>query len=430
MTTDTINRRLSAEPLRPGVPRIIVAASIGNALEWFDFLAYGYFAVTISKLFFPSSNETVSLLNTFGVFALSYLVRPLGAIAIGAYTDRFGRRGGMTLSIMLMMVGTTIMAVSPTYDAIGIAAPLLVLLARLLQGFSVGGEFGTSTAFLVEHSETRKGFLASWQWASQGITAVIASLLGVILTGWLSADQLLAWGWRVPFLFGLLIGPVGLYIRSHMAETPEFAASAPSRTPLRGLLRRYPVQVLIAVGASVISNSSNYLILYIPTYAAKELHLPQYIGFIATMVGAIILSTVAPIAGHVSDKVGRPRIMIAMCVLFLVTAYPVFWIMVTWPSLTTAIIAAGWLSLVKAGYSGILPALLSELFPTETRAIGMSLGYSVSVTIFGGSALYIATQLIHLTGDPLAPSYYLMGTAVLSIIAIVCAARFRPSTAP
>jgi MHS family proline/betaine transporter-like MFS transporter len=425
MTTDTAFHS-AAPPARPSETRVIVAASIGNALEWFDFLAYGYFAVTISKLFFPNSNATVSLLNTLGVFGLSYLVRPLGAIAIGAYSDRFGRRNGLTLSILLMMVGTTIMAFAPTYGSIGIAAPLLVLLARLLQGFSVGGEFGSATAFLVEHSETRKGYLASWQWASQGLTALVASLIGVILTSQLSEAQLLAWGWRVPFLFGLLIGPIGLYIRRHMAETPEFSATQPSRTPIRDLLRDQPIPVFLATGASIISNSSNYLILYIPTYATKQLGLPPTTGFIATLVGAIILGGVAPLAGHLSDKVGRRHIMIAMCVIFLCTAYPVFYMMVAWPSLATAIIAASWLSLVKAGYSGILPAFLSELFPTETRAIGMSLGYSISVTIFGGSALYIATLMIQLTGDPLAPSFYLMITALLSIASVIAAGRFRP----
>jgi MHS family proline/betaine transporter-like MFS transporter len=179
--------------------------------------------------------------------------------------------------------------------------------------------------------------------------------------------------------------------------------------------------VLIAIGASVISNSSNYLILYIPTYAVTQLHLPQSTGYIATLVGAIILGTVALLAGHWSDKIGRTRIMLAMTVLFFVTSYPIFAAMVAYPSLATAILAAGWLSLVKAGYSGVLPSLLSELFPTETRAIGMSFSYSVSVTIFGGFAPFVATWLIAQTGDKLSPSYYLMATSVLSMIAIAAA---------
>ena len=182
----------------PSIYRVIIGASAGNALEWFDFLIYGYFAVTISKVFFPASNETAQLL-TLGTFGLSYLARPFGAIVLGAYADRAGRKAALMMSILLMMIGTTIMAVLPSYAAIGLAAPALVLLARLLQGFSVGGEFGTATAFLVEHSTTRKGFMASWQWASQGMTALVASAFGVVLTSALTADQLLSWGWRLPF---------------------------------------------------------------------------------------------------------------------------------------------------------------------------------------------------------------------------------------
>jgi MFS transporter, MHS family, proline/betaine transporter len=412
---------------QPPAYRVIVAASMGNALEWYDFLIYGYFAVTIAKVFFPAGNDTVSLLQALGAFGLSYLVRPLGAIVLGAYADRAGRKAALMLSILLMMIGTTIMAIIPGYATIGVAAPALVLLARLLQGFSVGGEFGSATAFLVEHSATRKGFMASWQWASQGLTALVASAFGVLLTSSMSADQLVSWGWRIPFFFGLLIGPVGLYIRSRTAETPEFTAAEPARTPVRTLLADQPIPVLIAIGASIISNSSNYLILYIPTYAISQLHLPPSTGYIATLVGAVILGTVSLIAGHWSDKIGRPRIMLVMTALFLVTSYPIFAAMVAYPSLATAVLAAGWLSLVKAGYSGVLPSLLSELFPVDTRAIGMSFSYSVSVTIFGGFAPFFAQWLIAQTGDKLSPSYYLMVTAVLSMIAIIAASRRLPS---
>jgi len=418
MTSDVVADRSAMPAQPPSAVRVVVAASIGNALEWFDFLIYGYFALNISKLFFPVGNGTIALLITFATFGLSYVVRPLGAIVIGAYTDRHGRRAGLTLSIGLMMIGTAMMAVMPTYAAIGLAAPALVLVARLLQGFSVGGEFGSATAFLVEHTATRKGFLASRQWASQGLTALVASIFGVVLTGVLTEPQLLSWGWRVPFFFGLLLGPIGLYIRSRMAETPEYAAIEPTKTPVRDLLSRHPMAVILAIGASIISNSSNYLILYIPTYAVKELGLPQSTGFTATLVGAVILSAVSPLFGHWSDKIGRVRIMLTMGAVFLVTAYPIFWVMVAYPSMAAAILAAGWLSLVKAGYSGVLPSLLAELFPTETRGIGMSLSFSISVTIFGGFAPLIATWLIAQTGDPLSPSFYLMVTAALSMVAL------------
>jgi MHS family proline/betaine transporter-like MFS transporter len=403
--------------------RVIIAASIGNMLEWFDFLIYGYFAVTLAKVFFPVGNGTVALLITFATFGLSYLVRPLGAIAIGAYTDRHGRRAGLTLSILLMMIGTATMAVVPGYATIGILAPLLVLCARLLQGFSVGGEFGSATAFLAEYSAAHKGFFASWQWASTGVTSLLASGFGVWLTGALTHEQLLAWGWRVPYLFGLLLGPIGLYIRRHIAETPEFTAIEPTPTPVRDLLRRHPLSVVLAIGASIISNSSFYLILYIPTYAIKQLHLPASTGFTATLIGAALLTVVCPLAGHWSDRIGRTPIMLAMAGLFLLTSYPVFALMVALPSLAAAVFAAGWLSLIKAGYSGVLPSLLAGLFPTETRGIGMSLSYSISVTIFGGFAPLIATSLIAATGNPLSPSFYLMFTALLSMLALAVVQR-------
>lgn len=416
----------TALPHRSSAAHVILAAAIGNMLEWFDFLIYGYFAVTLSKVFFPVGNGTVALLITFGAFGLSYVVRPLGAIAIGAYTDRRGRRAGLTLSIVLMMIGTAMMAAMPGYARIGLAAPLLVLLARLLQGFSVGGEFGSATAFLAEHSAAHKGFFASWQWASTGVTSLIASGFGVWLSSALTHAQLLAWGWRVPYLFGLLLGPIGIYIRRRIAETPEFEAIEPTRTPVRDLLRRHRLAVILAIGASIISNSAFYVILYIPTYAVKQLHLPASTGFAATLVGAALLTVVCPIAGHYSDRIGRAPIMLVMAGLFLLTSYPAFALMVALPSLASAVLATGWLNLIKAGYSGVLPSLLAGLFPTETRGIGMSLSYSISVTIFGGFAPLIATGLIAATGNPLAPSFYLMATALLSMIALGFVQRRRP----
>src|SRR5216683_1106003 len=348
---------------RPTLTRVIIAASLGNALEWFDFLVYGYFAVTISKVFFPSGNDTASLLLTLGTFGASYLVRPLGAIVIGAYTDRAGCKAGLTLSILLMVIGTTMTALMPGYATIGLAAPILV--ARLVQGFSVGGEFGSAVTFLAEQTASRKGFVASWQWASTGITGLLASGFGLVLTSTLSPEQLVEWGWRVPFLFGILVGPVGLYIRRRLDETPEYVEIEPTRTPVRDVLRDHPIECLLPLGASVVSNSSAYIILYIPTYAMKELHLPPATGFTATLVGAVILGIASPFAGHLSDKFGRSGILTGTAWLFFLTTYPIFYLMVAYPSLATAIFAAGWLSLVKAGYSGVLPSQLAELFPTR-----------------------------------------------------------------
>jgi MHS family proline/betaine transporter-like MFS transporter len=413
---------------------MIVAAMIGNVLEWFDFVVYGFFAVTIAQVFFPAGDPTVSMLITFGAFGLAYFVRPLGAIVVGGYTDRAGRKAGLLLSMGLMMIGTSLMALTPGYATIGIAAPILITLARLLQGFSVGGEFGSAVSFLAEHAGARRGFSASWAFATGGMITVLASLFGVTLTTLLTHEQLVDWGWRIPYFFGMLIGPAGLYIRAKLVETPDFLeAEKPETMPIADLLRRYPLEVVLALGISIISNASFYILAYIPTYGEKTLHLPASTGFTATLIGGLILAIGCPLAGHWSDKISRPLIMVITCLLFVFTPYMAFYLMAAWPSLATCVIAVAWLQLVKAGYSGVLPSLMSEQFPVETRAIGVALGYSISVSVFGGLAPLIATWLIAQTGDPLSPSYYLIFTGLLSLIALIAIqwrARPAPSLAP
>lgn len=403
----------------PGTVKIIAAATIGNALEWFDVLAYGYYAVTISRLFFPTADQTLSLLLALGTFGVSYLVRPIGALVLGAYADRAGRKASMLLSIVLMTFGTGLMALMPTYATVGEIAPVAVLIARLLQGFAVAGEFGSATSFLVEHSTNRKGFFASFQWFGQGLAAVLASFFGVVLTSAMTQGQLESWGWRIPFLFGLLIGPIGLYIRQRLNESPEFVDITPAKAPVRDLLTGQWDRVLLAIGAVIISTSSNYIILYMPTYAIKQLHLPQVLGFIATMLGGVLLTLGAPLFGHLSDRFGRIGIMMAVCVLFAVSAYPAFVMLIGHASLAAIVLIVCWLSLLKAGYSGILPALLAEIFPIQTRGTGVAFSYNVSVPIFGGFAPLIAAWLIAVTGSSLAPSFYLIVTSLLSLIALV-----------
>ena len=421
-------------PHQPSLGRMIVAAMIGNVLEWFDFVVYGFFAVTIAEVFFPAGDPTVSMLITFGAFGLAYFVRPLGAIVVGGYTDRAGRKAGLLLSMGLMMIGTSLMALTPGYATIGIAAPILITLARLLQGFSVGGEFGSAVSFLAEHAGARRGFSASWAFATGGMITVLASLFGVTLTTLLTHEQLVDWGWRIPYFFGMLIGPAGLYIRAKLVETPDFLeAEKPETMPIADLLRRYPLEVVLALGISIISNASFYILAYIPTYGEKTLHLPASTGFTATLIGGLILAIGCPLAGHWSDKISRPLIMVITCLLFVLTPYAAFYLMAASPSLATCVIAVAWLQLVKAGYSGVLPSLMSEQFPVETRAIGVALGYSISVSVFGGLAPLIATWLIAQTGDPLSPSYYLIFTGLLSLIALIAIqwrARPEPSLAP
>ncbi len=403
--------------------RLILAASLGNALEFYEILIYGYFAVVIAKVFFPATDEAVSLLVTLGTFGASFLARPVGAIFFGSYGDRKGRKRALTLSILLMTIGTGLMTIMPSYASLGLLAPILVIAARLLQGFSVGGEFASATAFLVEHRPDRAGFFASWQWASQGFAAVIATGFGVLLTSTLSAADLQAWGWRIPFAFGLLIGPIGYYIRSNMEETPEFLESGEARAPLRDLFVDQWDRLLLTIGAVAASTSSQYMLVYMLTYATRELHLPQVIGFIATMVAAVLQTLVVPFVGLWVDQVGQTRIMIGAAALMFLTAFPAFVLLDAHATLAVLILIVCWISLLKSFFSGALPSLMAKIFPVATRVSGLSLSYNIGVAVFGGFAPFFAQSLIGVTGTKLAPSYYLMATALLSLAALIVLRR-------
>ena len=403
--------------------KLIVASSLGNALEFYEILVYGYFAVVISKVFFPAADETVSLLVTYGTFGVSFLARPVGAIFFGHYGDRHGRKNALTLSILLMTAGTALMTVMPSYEAAGLTAPVLVIIARLIQGFSVGGEFASSTAFLVEHRADRPGFFGSWQWSSQGFATVIATGLGVLLTSTMSAADLQAWGWRIPFAFGLLVGPVGWYIRIHMAETPAFVGAEAARAPLRELFVTQWDRLLLTIGAVAASTSSQYILVYMPTYAIRELHLPSSLSFTAALLAGALQGVVVPFVGMFVDRVGQSRVMMASAALFVFTTWPAFFLVEGNRSVAMLIVVVCWFSLLKSFFSGALPSLMGKVFPVRTRVSGMALSYNISVPIFGGFAPLVAQSLIELTGSKLSPSYYLMATALLSFVALALLRR-------
>ncbi|WP_144147570.1 MFS transporter [Paraburkholderia sp. BCC1884] len=406
--------------------QIVVATSVGNALEWFDIAIYAFFAVYIAKNFFPAVNETASMLLTFGSFGASYLVRPLGGMVLGAYADKRGRKSALLLTVGMMMVGTAIIALIPTYAKIGLVAPIGVFVARLIQGFSAGGEFGASTAMLIEHAPHRRGLLASWQFATQGLATLMASIFGFALAKLMPAAELAAWGWRVPFFFGLLIGPVGLYLRRYLEDASDFTDAKHTPTPIRDVLSKQKVLLLISIGALTVSTAVNYLLQYVPTYAIRELHLDASTGFAASIVAGVILTVVTPFAGYLSDRIGRLKQMSATAALFLVTGYPAFSYVVAHVSVTALFILVGWLALLKAVYFGALPALMSEIFPVSTRATGMSIGYNVGVTVFGGFTPAIIIWLLSVTGSRSAPSFYLMFTAVISLATLLAISKTQP----
>ncbi len=398
--------------------RLIIASSIGNALEWFDFVAYGFFAVTISKLFFPTGDDTVSLLVTFATFGLSYLFRPLGAILLGWYGDKVGRKPALLVSLSMTVVGTLICTVIPTYASIGVAAPIGILVARILLALSAGGEFGSATALLTETGSKRRAFMASWQFSSQGAAALMAALAGFLLNLWLTPEQIASWGWRLPFAFGLLIAPVGLYIRRHIDEVP-MAKKAQATGVDEASWGLQVSRVLVAMGILSVSTAATYLmLLYMPTFAIKQLHLPQSTAFAAAAVTGAILMVGAPFMGMLADRYGRTRIMVISTVLTLATIYYSFVWVIASPSVWVMMAIMIWAGILKAVYFGSLGVVLSSIFPPATRVRGMGISYSLGATVFGGFTPFMVTWLVGKTGNPVSPSFYLMACAAISLVCV------------
>jgi MHS family proline/betaine transporter-like MFS transporter len=408
--------------------KAIVAATIGNGLEWFDFTVYSFFAVIIAKLFFPTGNDLTSFLLTVATFGVGFFMRPVGAIVLGVYADRVGRKAALTLTILMMALGTAIIGLAPTYAQIGLWAPALIVLARLIQGFSAGGEVGGATAFLIEHApDHQRGVYASWQQASQGISFMLGAAMGALVTNGLEPAQVDAWGWRIPFLFGLLIGPVGMYIRSHLEEPPEFERRRAERkaakvefSPLSQVLREHPREVLGGLGVTVLWTVCTYvLVFYMPSYAKQQLGLPLATTFQSTALCGAIILVLCPLMGMLSDRVGRKRMLGTVALLIGVLAYPLFHWLNLAPTSQTLLQVQVVLGILLAAFTGPAPAVLAEQFPTEVRSTGLSLAYNFAVTIFGGFAPLIVTWLISSSGNKLAPAFYVMAAAAVSLVALL-----------
>ncbi|WP_250508354.1 MULTISPECIES: MFS transporter [unclassified Caballeronia] len=407
--------------------RVVTAATIGTALEWFDLVVYGFFAVVIAKLFFPATNELTSLLVALSTFGGSYLMRPLGALLLGSYADRHGRKAGLTLSIALMALGTLMIAATPTYASIGIAAPVIVVAGRLIQGISAGGEFGASTSFLVEHSpRSQRGFYASFQMAAQGGTAVIASLFGTLLTRYLTPEQLLGWGWRIPFIFGLLIIPVAYFIRRHVDETPVFVQDAHASSPVRETFTDNKIRLLLAIGIYVLVTASSYVIvLYMPTFAIKQLQLDPSLAFAGTLLIGGVQIFACPLAGAMADRGGRKRVLLGAAAVLGLVVVPLFAWLISSPTAFTFISVCAVFGLVISGYQGPMPAVLSELFPSRVRTTGLALTHNLAVAIFGGFAPLILTWGVTATHSRLVPGLYVGAAAAISILSLlVCIRKF------
>lgn len=401
----------------------IVAVSIGNALDWFEIVVYGYFAGIISTLFFPADTPGVSLLLTFLTFGVTFVVRPFGAVVLGAYADRYGRKSAIQLSIVLMTGASAAIALVPDYRSIGILAPAILVAARMVQGFAVGGEFGSATAFLAEKDATRRGYLASWQFASQGVSAVLATGFGFAITQGLTAEEIASWGWRVPFVFGLLIAPVGYYIRRRLVDTIDLNAALPARSPVTALFGGNKLRLIAATGLIVLGTVATYTIVFMPTYAARHLGLTASHSFAAAFTTAALQVVIVPFVGMLSDRWGRLPISTVSAVAVALIAYPAFAWLAGAPTVEKLFLAQITLGVLTALYVGALPALMAELFPARMRATGLSVSYSVAVAVFGGFAPFISVWLIQATGSAVAPSYYLIVAALISLSALLMAHR-------
>ena len=401
--------------------KVIAAAMVGNTLEFYDLFIYGFLAITIAKVFFPAQTELMSVLITVGTFGASYIMRPWGAVLLGSFSDRKGRKAGMMLTIWAMGIGTALIAFSPSYAAIGILAPLIVVLGKLLQGFSAGGEFGTSVSFVVEHApRDQRGFFASFQVVGIGLATALAAAAGLLLNKSLSPDQIVDWGWRVPFIFGLIIVPFGYFIRRHVDETPEFAGGpGGTKEPFRAVLASAKARIALAIGIYSVAASTNYLLaVYIPTYAQRELKLDPAMAFAGAFAFAMIQIVLPPIVGALSDRYGRLRFIVAGIILVGLSTYPAFAWMINYPEPSVYLTAISVLAVFVIIFQGAMPAFLSELFPGGIRTTGLALIHNLNFTLFGGMAPFICTLLIAETGSKYIPAYYVLVTVLMAIVSL------------
>ena len=404
----------------------VVAAVAGNAIEFYDFVSYAFFAVYIGRTFFPTTSAYASLLASVGVFGVGFGARPLGAWLIGLYADSRGRKPALLLTMTLMTVGTLGMALTPSYATIGVAAPLLLVLARLVQGFALGGDVGPATAFLLEIAPAhRRGFLTSWQVASQGTAAFVAGTLGVLLTSTLSAPQMQAWGWRLPFTVALLLVPLSLYLRQKMPETLQAASTGSlerRNDPARPNLAHARVVVL---GMFVIAGSTiaTYVSTYMTIYATVTLKLPPTTAMAATMAVGISLLAGALVGGWWSDRAGPAWPALAPRIALVLLAPTGFQRLVAHPSLEMLLGVCAMLGVLTAMSGAASLYLLGERLATPRRASGIALAYAAATTVFGGTTQAIVTWLIASTGSPIAPAWYASATSLATCIALVLLLR-------
>ncbi len=411
------------------IRRAVLASTIGNGLEWFDFIVFGFFATRIAGTFFPADTPLLSLILTWSTFLVGFVVRPFGGVLLGMYADRHGRQRALSLLILMMAAGTVLLGATPGYASIGLAAPLLIVLSRILQGLSVGGEFASSTAMLVEYAPPgRRMLYGAFQMSSQSFAVCCSATVTLALIAVLPKPALDAWGWRIPFLLGGLVGPVGFYIRRRVAESPEFTRllhgrKQAQRAPLAQVFSRHWSGLLCAIGTIVAGTGATYLwSSYLPVYAVGTLHLPLTAPLTGIAICGALNMAVNPAAGALADRIGPWRVWVPAVVLSGCAAYPLFAYVVAAPTPLHLFESQLVASLLLGCMAGPIPGLLAGLFPTAVRSTAMSIAYNASVTLFGGMAPLTVTWLTGLTGSKMIPAYYLAAAAV---IALALALGFR-----
>jgi len=412
--------------------RAVTSSAIGNAFEWFDFLIYGFFLTFITRAFFPAEDTFVATVLATATFAVSFIVRPFGGVLLGMYADRVGRKPALTLMILLMGLSTLLIGITPTYAEIGIAAPILIILARVLQGLSAGGEFSSATAMLVEYAPPkRKMLFGSLQMCSQALALSFAGLFGYGLSTLLDPEALGSWGWRVPFLFGVLIAPVGFYVRRKVTESPAFEASrSQARIPFLTLCTRHWGALVAGFGIVVVGTASNYVwFINMPGYVVKQLGLPFAEALIGILVCGLLLFALCPLAGWLADRLGARRVLSVGAVLFAVASWPLLAWVLQAPDIARLLTAQIAITFFISLIWGPTPGMMAALFPTGTRSTGVAISYNLGVLMFGGLAPLTLAVLIEKTGNNLVPAYYTMFCAALALVLIWVGTRGQVKSA-
>jgi len=412
---------------RPALSRtqVIAATTIGTALEFYDFTIYSYFAIQIGQLFFPSASPVNQFLLSIGVFGVGFVVRPLGGVIIGAYADRAGRKKAMVLTIMMMALSCALIATAPTYATAGIFAPMIVLAARLMQGFAAGGEFGPGTTLLVEYATNRtRAFFASWNFAATALGLALGAAVATLINVTLPKEAVLAWGWRLPFLLGIFAAPAGMLIRRRLEETLDGREStsghAKPQGALKAALTTHLKLTILGTFAELGGSVSVYITaFFLPSHAVRTLHMSPTAAVASGVVSSLVLFVAAPIAGRLADRYTRKRVLVTSRIIMLLAVYPAFAFLGAHPTPLVLYAVSALLAVFVAAQIVPVLVMIPELFPKHVRATGIALTYVVSASFFGGFSPFIASWLVERTGNSLAPAWYVAAACLVSLVPVI-----------